>query len=73
MLAERIRTLFREQGITIAPILTAIGMAISTLVLALTGGEGSAPIPAPARKPSDKGGVADWVKKTPARHWTCPG
>ena len=36
-LAERIRTLFREQGITIASILTAIGMAISTLVLALTG------------------------------------
>ena len=37
-LAERICTLFREQGITIASILTAIGMAISTLVLALTGG-----------------------------------
>ena len=37
ILAERIRTLFREQGITIASILTAIGMAISTLVLALTG------------------------------------
>ena len=39
-LAERIRTLFREQGFTIASILTAIGMAISTLVLALTGGGG---------------------------------
>ncbi|MCG7981009.1 MAG: hypothetical protein N0E58_23160, partial [Candidatus Thiodiazotropha endolucinida] len=39
-LAERIRTLFREQGITIVSILTAIGMAISTLVLALTGGVG---------------------------------
>ena len=38
MLAERIRTLFREQEITIASILTAIGLAISTLVLALTGG-----------------------------------
>ena len=35
-LAERVRTLFREQGVTIASILTAIGMAISTLVLALT-------------------------------------
>ena len=42
-LAERIRTLFREQGITVASILTAIGMAISTIVLALTGGGGSAP------------------------------
>ena len=40
MLAERIRTLFREQGITTASILTAIGMAISTLVLAVTGGAG---------------------------------
>ena len=37
-LAERIRTLFREQGVTIVSILTAFGMAISTLVLALTGG-----------------------------------
>ena len=34
-LAEKIRTLFREQGITIASILTAIGMAIGALVEAL--------------------------------------
>ena len=34
-LAEKIRTLFREQGITIASILTAIGMAIRVLVEAL--------------------------------------
>ena len=61
-LAERIRTLFREQGITIASILTAIGMAISTLVLAVTGG-GSAPVPSPTPKPSDKGGVKEWIKK----------
>ena len=61
-LAERIRTLFREQGITIASILTAIGMAISTLVLALTGG-GVGGTPSPAPKPSDKGGVKEWVKK----------
>ena len=31
-LAEKIRTLFREQGITIASILTAIGMAVGVLV-----------------------------------------
>ena len=62
MLAERIRTLFREQGITIVSILTAIGMAISTLVLALTGG-GSAPVPSPTPRPPDKGGVKEWVKK----------
>ena len=34
-LAEKIRTLFREQGITIASILTAIRMAIRVLVEAL--------------------------------------
>ena len=39
-LGERIRTLFWEQGITIASILTAISMTIPTLVLALTGGSG---------------------------------
>ena len=61
-LAERIRTLFRKQGITIVSILTAIGMAISTLVLAVTGG-GSAPVPSPTPRPSDKGGVKQWIKK----------
>ena len=62
-LAERIRTLFREQGITIVSILTAIGMAISTLLLALTG-EGSTPdVPSPAPRPPDKGGFKEWVKK----------
>ena len=37
-LGEKIRTLFREQGITIASILTAIGMAIGVLVEALLSG-----------------------------------
>ena len=46
-LAEKIRTLFREQGITIASILTAIRMAIGVLVEALLpgasgGGDGAA-------------------------------
>ena len=36
-LAERIRSLFREQGITIFSILTALSMTISTIVLAITG------------------------------------
>ena len=39
-LGEQIRTLFREQGITIASILTAIGMAIGVLVEALLPGGG---------------------------------
>ena len=34
-LCEKIRTLFREQGITIGSIVTAIGMAIRVLVKAL--------------------------------------
>ena len=40
-LGEKIRMLFREQGITIASILTAIGMAIGVLIEALLpGGSG---------------------------------
>ena len=39
-LAERIRTLFPEQGITIFSILTALSMTISTIVLTITGVSG---------------------------------
>ena len=39
-LAERIRTLFKEQCITIFSILTAFTMTLATLVLAITGGGG---------------------------------
>ena len=41
-LGEKIRILFREQGITIASILTAIGMAIGVLIEALLPGVGIA-------------------------------
>ena len=44
-LGDKIRTLFREQGITIASILTAIGMAIVVLVEALLPGGGGQIIP----------------------------
>ena len=37
-LGERIRTLFKEQGVMIVPILTAVGMAIGVLIEALLGG-----------------------------------
>jgi len=61
-LAERLRTLFREQGVTIASILTALGFIVSTIVLAIQNAlGGGGPTPAPA--PSDGGGVTDWVKK----------
>ena len=39
-MAERIRTLFREQGVTIFSILSALSMTISTIALAITGAFG---------------------------------
>ena len=44
-LGEKIRTLFREQGIKIASILTAIRMAISVLIEALLPGGGGTGVP----------------------------
>ena len=40
-LADCLRTLFKEQGITIFSLLTAVGMLVSTLVYALGGGGSS--------------------------------
>ena len=64
-LGERIRTLFKEQGITIVSILTAVGMAIGVLVEALLGGptvstttSGSSP----ADGGDKKGGAREWIK-----------
>ena len=62
-LAERVHTLFREQGVTLVSILTAIGMAISTLVLSLTGGASGGSVTPPTPPPSDKGGLREWAKK----------
>ena len=60
-LGEKIRTLFREQGITIASILTAIGMAIGVLVEALLpGGGGAATSGGPPSK--DEKGLKEWVR-----------
>ena len=50
-LAERVRTLFREQGVT-------------TLVLALTGGGAAvAPVTPTPTPPADKAGLKEWAKK----------
>ena len=49
-LGEKIRTLFKEQGITIFSVLTAVSMLISTIVLAVTGGGGGAPGSPPKRR-----------------------
>jgi len=61
-LAERLRTLFREQGVTIASVLTALGFIVSTIVLAIQNALGGGG-PTPAPTPPDRGGVTDWVKK----------
>ena len=64
-LGERIRTLFKEQGITIVSILTAVGMTIGVLIEALLGGP-SASTPTSGSTPADggdkKGGAREWIK-----------
>ena len=64
-LGERIRTLFKEQGITIVSILTALGMTIGVLVEALLGGptvstttSGSST----ADGGDKEGGAREWIK-----------
>ena len=56
-LADKIRTLFREQGITIASILRAIGMAISVLIEALLPGGGGVTSRGPPLPKDEKGGL----------------
>ena len=59
MLGERIRTLFKEQGITIVSILTAVGMAIGVQIEALLGG--------PSASTPTSGGTSGGDKKGGAR------
>ena len=59
-LGKRIRTCFREQGITIVSVLTAFGMIIGVIVEAIiptTGGGSTTP------KPPPKDGVKNWIEK----------
>ena len=60
--SEKIRTLFREQGITIAFILTAIKMAIRVLVEALLPGGGGAISGGGEPPPKDEKGLKEWVR-----------
>ena len=60
-LGEKIRTLFREQGITIASILTAIGVLVEALLpgggaATTSGGGGKLP-------PKDEKGLKGWIRK----------
>ena len=62
-LGERIRTLFKEQGITIISILTALGMTLGVLIEALLGGpSASAPTPQSTTTNDKKGGAREWIK-----------
>ena len=61
-LAEKLRTLFREQGITIASILTAIRMTIGVLVEALLPGGGGCRRGIRRAPPKDEKGLKEWVR-----------
>ena len=62
-LGERIRTLFKEQGITIISILTALGMTLGVLIEALLGGPSESTPTSQSTTTSDKKGEArEWIK-----------
>ena len=65
-LGERIRTLFKEQGITIVSILTAVGMAIGVLIESLLGGPTVSTATTTSDSTSDGagkgGGTREWIK-----------
>ena len=62
-LGERIRILFKEQGITIMSILTAVGMAIGVLIEDLLGGPStSIPTSGGTSGGDKKGGARKWIK-----------
>ena len=62
-LGERIRTLFKEQGITIISILTALGMTLGALIEALLGGASTSTSTSQSTTTSDKkGGAREWIK-----------
>ena len=61
-LGERIRALFKEQGITIVSILTALGMTLGVLIEAILGGP-STSTPSESTTTSDKkSGAREWIK-----------
>ena len=60
-LGEKIRTLFKEQGITIISILTALGMTLRVLIEALLGG--------PSVSTTTSGSTTIGDKKSGAREW----
>ena len=67
-LDERIRTLFKEQGITIISILTALGMTLGVLIEALLGGPSTTSTPTSQstttsdKQPKVKGGARELIR-----------
>ena len=63
-LGERIRTLFKEQGITIVSILTALGMTLGVLIEALLGGPSTTSTPTSQSTTTNnkKVGAREWIK-----------
>ena len=63
IIGERIGTLFKEQGITIVSILTAMGMTLGVLIEALLGGPSTSTPTSQSVTTSDKKGRArEWIK-----------
>ena len=66
-LGGRIRTLFKEQSITIVSILTALGMVIGVLIEALLGGPSMSTTTTTSGSTSGSarkgGGAREWIKK----------
>ena len=63
-LDERIRTLFKEQGITIVSILTAVSMAVGVLIEALLGSPTVSTTTSGSTSGGDGkgGGAREWIK-----------
>ena len=62
-LGKRIRALFKEQGITIVSILTALGMTLGVLIEVLLGGPSVTTTTSESNTTSDKkGGAWEWIK-----------
>ena len=56
-LREKLKLILREHGLTITAVLTSLGLIISTIVTALTGGAGASSTP-----PKNPSRLKEWVK-----------
>ena len=61
-LGKRIRTLFKEQGVTIISILTALGMTLGVLIEALLGGPDVSTTASGSTSSDEKDGAREWIK-----------